>query len=112
MSAASFMTTSSKQSLREPSISTCMSPLRMISPSKAAANATGMGSSLDLILMLRSSRDFLTSLAVVAHGLERARDLVLAEVDVDHDREAQRDGAGARGDDDVVDGAEGVDERG
>ena len=29
------MVTSSKQSLREPSISTCMSPLRMISPSNA-----------------------------------------------------------------------------
>ena len=37
-----------------------MSFLRMISPSKAAAKATGMGSSLTLILMERSCSDFFT----------------------------------------------------
>ena len=84
----------------------------MISPSKAAAKATGMGSSFDLILMLRSSRDFLTVCAVIQHGFQRAGDLIFAEVDVDDDREAQGDGACARGDDDIVDRAEGVDERG
>jgi hypothetical protein len=72
----------------------------------------GDGQLLGLDLDAAQLEGLFDGLAVVAHGLERARDLVLAEVDVDHDREAQRDGAGARGDDDVVDGAEGVDERG
>ena len=54
----------------------------------------------------------LDGLCVVGTGFQRARDLIFAEVDVDHDREAQRDGAGAGGNDDIVDCAEGVDERG
>ena len=49
--------TSSKQSTREPSTSTCMSPLRMISPSKAEAKATGMSMLVILILMSRASRE-------------------------------------------------------
>ena len=49
---------------------------------------------------------------MVGAGFQRARDLIFAEVDVDHDREAQRDGAGAGGNDDIVDRAEGVDKRG
>ena len=43
-----------------PGLLTYTSPLRMISPSNAEANATGMGSSLTLILILRSSKDFFT----------------------------------------------------
>ena len=49
---------------------------------------------------------------MVQTALQRARNLIFAEVNVDHDREAQRNGACARGDDDIVDRAEGVDEGG
>lgn len=54
----------------------------------------------------------LDGLAVISAGFERARNLIFAEVDVDHDREAQRDCACAGGDDDRIDVAEGIDERG
>ena len=49
---------------------------------------------------------------MIGAGFQRARNLIFAEVDIDHDREAQRDGAGTGGNDDIVDGTEGVDERG
>ena len=49
---------------------------------------------------------------MISAGFERARNLIFAEVDVDHDREAQRDCACAGGDDDRIDVAEGIDERG
>ncbi len=38
---------------------------------------------------------------MIQHGFQRAGHLILAEVDVDDDREAQGDGACARGDDDL-----------
>ena len=48
----------------------------------------------------------LDGLCVVGTGFQRARDLIFAEVDVDHDREAQRDRAGTGGNhrNDHVDG--------
>ena len=49
---------------------------------------------------------------MVQTALQRARNLIFAEVNVDHDREAQRNRASARGDDDIVDRAKGIDKRG
>ena len=49
--------TSSAQSTREPSNSTRMSLRRMISPSNADANATGISMFVILILMSRASRE-------------------------------------------------------
>jgi len=51
-------------------------------------------------------------LVVVKTALQRARNLIFAKVNVDHDREAQCDRARACGDDDIVDRTERIDERG
>ena len=56
-SLASHVCTSSAQSTREPSNSTCMSLRRIISPSNADAKATGISMFVILILMSRASRE-------------------------------------------------------
>ena len=55
--AASRMVTSSQVVFLLDQNSTFMSALRMISPSKAAAKATGMGSSFTLMWMFRRVRE-------------------------------------------------------
>jgi len=54
------MRTSSQVGFLADQNSAFTSALRMISPSNAAEKATGMGRSLDLILMFRSSRERFT----------------------------------------------------
>ena len=56
-SVASLVETSSKQSLREPSTSICISPLRMISPSNAEEKETGMSIFVIFSLMPRASME-------------------------------------------------------
>ena len=72
----------------------------------------GDGQLLGLDLDAAQLQRLLDRLIVVSAGLQCARNLIFAEVDIDHDREAQRDRACARGNDDIVDRTEGIDERG
>jgi len=72
----------------------------------------GDGQFLGLDLDVAQLQRALHGLAVIQHGLQRAGHLILAQVDVHHHGEAQRDGAGTGGDHHAVDGAEGVDEGG
>ena len=76
--------------------------------SKRDRNRELLGLDLDSAQLER----LLDGLVVIQTAFQRARNLIFAEVNVDHDREAQRNGACARGDDDIVDRAEGVDEGG
>ena len=68
-----------------------------------------MGSSLDLILILRSSRDFLTVSAWSQTDSSAPGTWFSRQINVHDDREAQCNGPRARGDDHGVDGAEGID---
>ena len=78
---------------------------------KGGRKGDGDGQLLRLDLDVAQLEGVLDGQAVIQHGFQRAGDLILAEVDVDDDREAQGDGACARGDDDIVDRAERIDER-
>ena len=72
----------------------------------------GDGQFLGLDLDAAQLQRLLDRLIMVGAGLQCARNLIFAEVDIDHDREAQRDRACARGNDNIVDRTEGIDERG
>ena len=64
-----FVCTSSAQSTREPSNSTCISLRRMISPSNADANATGISISVILILIPLASSETLLKSATSGHAI-------------------------------------------
>ena len=68
-----------------------------------------MGNSLDLILILRSSRDFLTVSAWSQTDSSAPGTWFSAQINIHDDREAQCNGPRARRDDDGVDGAECID---
>ena len=70
------------------------------------------GDLADLYLDVAQLERGLDGLGVVGDADQRAGDLILAEVHVDDDGEAERDRAGAGGYDDLVERAEGVDEGG
>ena len=72
----------------------------------------GDGQFLGLDLDAAQFQRLFDRLIVVIAGFQRTRNLIFAEVDIDHDREAQRDCACTRGNDNIVDCAEGIDERG
>ncbi len=104
--------TSSKQSLREPSTSTCMSPLRMISPSNAGSEGDRNVDGRDLDLDVPGLQGGGVELAHVFLDDEALGDAIDVLGLVGDDGEAQGNGAGAAGHDHVVQRLEGVDERG
>ena len=67
----------------------------------------GDGQLLGLDLDATQLERLLDRLIMVGAALQSARNLVLAQVNIDHDREAQRDRAGAGRHDHIVDRAEG-----
>ena len=79
---------------------------------ECSCECNGDGQLLGLDLDAAQLQRLLDRLIMVGAGLQCARNLIFAEVDIDHDREAQRDCACTRGNDDIVDRTEGIDERG
>ena len=70
------------------------------------------GQLLGLDLDVAQLKGALDGQVMVADGLQRTGHLILAQINVHDDREAQSNRARARGNDHVVDGAEGVDKGG
>ena len=79
---------------------------------KGGGEGHGDGQLLDLDLDAPEGQGVLDGLAVVAHILQSAGNLEVADVLVHDDGEAQGDGAGAGGDHHLVEGPEGVDKGG
>ena len=79
---------------------------------ESGGESHGDGQFLNLDLNVPQLQGLLHGVVVVAHGLQSAGNLVFAQVDVHHHREAQGDGAGTGGDHHGVNGAKGVHEGG